>query len=121
MAKPKIGEFYSNPLSADVGARDAFHSPCILCQAETKMSPGESIQVSYSGKIADREGDHSKRMAIVDPFLTEDVPAGGVFWAFIVPGKVNNLTHSFDIEGVISVEEAMNEYYTENDTCRGCY
>ena len=58
---------------------------------------------------------------IVDPFL-ESVPyyGNGYFWMFLLPGKVANLRHHFDVTGV-DVDNLEAEKDLEGDACRGCY
>lgn len=92
----KPGNFLT---AEDVGKRDSFHAACVATYSSGLLQPGDSIILS-NGWGGPSKCDRDKRNAIVDPFLIHSVPAGTPFWAFVLPEKVKQLTHHFEVEGV---------------------
>lgn len=104
-----------------LGQRDAVHAPCVLGETLVELQPGESVCFPdrYSPVVVACDGN--SRHGVVDPFLTTSVKPGDQFWVLLNPESVSNLSHSFVVEFLESVDNGLFE--TDDDReCRsmGC-
>lgn len=68
--------------------RDAIHVAVVSAVAERVLLPGQHVGIE-NGKAS----SWPKPIGVVDPYLTEAVPAGGRFWLFIYPRQITGLRH----------------------------
>lgn len=87
---PRIGELI---VELDTEC-DAIHIAIAPCTAETVLLPGRRIAVTNG--IARNITADRQTVAVVDPYLTEPVPAGARFWAFLLPNTVTGLRHNWN-------------------------
>ena len=112
----------------DLGTRDAFHVPAILCRSKEQLTAGMSVRFKDKNQpIVTYAGDEA-RDGIVDPFIPTHATPGDSFWVFIDPSLVDKFQHAFDIKGFPTLaelkekeaQERADELYAD-DGCRGCY
>jgi len=145
MSAPKISETTTD--RDLLGRRDAFHVPGVLVVCESPIEPGSHVRFINTSFRVVEVTDKSDCDAIVDPFLRSVVPARTLFWVFLIPGMVQNLTHTFVIQKQqdqilpparrivlanmqISVSNSKipevvvgssDEEVEDDDGCKGCY
>lgn len=96
------GQTYS-PSIATAGRKDAFHVACVLCAIHPKtqyvLDAGDCVRIE-DGKYALHEfPDGTMHDGVVDPFLDHTIyrDSRELFWVFLLPDRVKNLTHTFEI------------------------
>lgn len=89
MNVPNVGQIVTDPSAA----RDAIHVAVIPMKAGCFLKPGEHVEIrrnSYGEILPVAPG---KGVGVVDPYLTEDVRPGQMFWLFLYPNTVTSLRH----------------------------
>ena len=146
MPAPKISEFTTD--QSLLGRRDAFHVPGVLVSSNETVWPGDRISFVDSTCSSVRRSDAlEERQGIADPFLTNPLLPGQLFWVFIAPELTSNLVHKFDIllasafiekteekeETKLFIDVAeleqeedvdsndVDDEEDEDDSCKGCY
>lgn len=72
--------------------RDAIHIAVVPLVAGEKLNPGESFKNRNGAAMA----IHCRyRDGVVDPFLQAPLEKGDRFWAFLNPGSITSLRHSW--------------------------
>lgn len=109
--------------AVELGQRDAFHVPAIQVFSEDEVSPGDCVVFSSYDEVY--LGKKESCQAIVDPFLNGTIKPGMRFWAWLMPGLVDNLIHSFSAKGVPEKPVPQSKPYVpdpyeEEDECSGC-
>lgn len=152
MSAPKVGETTTD--QSLLGRKDAFHVPGILVKSTYSIGPGtrvrftdetltevvplykEDFYVNFENE--DGEEDETEislpAQAVSDPFAY----GGGkdregnfkLFWVFPMPGTVNNLVHTYEVEfkdlkkltekELELIQEAADEE-SAYESCKGCY
>ncbi len=107
MAESRLGK-----LTTDTG-RDAEHVAIIGVVAGELLKPGQHISITP----AMRAVSNGHKIAIVDPFLTEDIQAGQSCYAVMYPGTVSNLHHAWTHDLVKNEDTELDYGY---DECRNC-
>ena len=79
------------------------------------MNPGQRCEPLENGNNTFYK--NGTIIGIVDPFLTEPVFQGDVFYMFMLPGEVNEVTHNWTHK----VLEPVDDYTDESDECKYCY
>lgn len=89
--------------------RDAIHVAVAPYKASEMLRPGQRVGIISEGVA----GPCTDVMGIVDPYLTDVVPKGQLFWLCLLPGLVSGMRHHWVVEGIsnglvdgISKEEA---------------
>jgi len=106
--------------------RDAIHVPVIpaICGYGEKLQPGQLVEIDGSeSQVYHTVIPYSylhKAVGIVDPFLENPVTQGDMFWVLIIPGKVKNLTHSWEHADLpeLNKKDEDDDYY---NSCKGCW
>lgn len=91
MNDPSIGKLIEG--AAD---RDAIHVAIHPAICKNQVRPGTSVaieKVDRQGLAVVYPSIFGDRVGIVDPFLTETVPADTPFWLFLLPKTVTSLRH----------------------------
>lgn len=70
--------------------RDAIHLAVLPVEAAEKLNAGDHINVKNGMALRARE---SEALGIVDPFLTEMIFPGQMFWMVIKPRTITSLRH----------------------------
>ena len=89
------------PESTREGKRDAIHIPVLTAKAGCTLFAGQ-IAMYANGLAYSKDNPNTpknidvKEIGVVDPFLTEMVPQGKMFWVFLYPGTVTDLTHAWE-------------------------
>lgn len=104
-------------LTAESQGRDAIHVAVIPMKASETLKPGQRVARLGEGLA----GPGDVIVGIVDPFLTEDVPAGEVFWLCLLPNTVTGMRHhwnhpSFSTRDSSSSEEWLRDYAARVNT-----
>jgi len=94
--------------------RDAIHVAIIPMKASEALNPGQRV-ARLGDELAGPATTDRPVVGIVDPFLTEDVPAGEVFWLCLLPNTVTGMRHhwnhpAFSPRDSSSSEEWLREY-----------
>lgn len=100
-------------LITDDPKKDAVHVAIAPATAEGPLNPGAHVFVA-NGYASLPEG-RQKAVGIVDPFLTEPVKEGEVFWVFVYPNTVKDLRHEWSHPAF--PDDGDDAGY---DGCRGC-
>lgn len=69
--------------------RDAIHVAVIPMVASEMLRPGQRVGVIADGAA----GPSADVVGIVDPYLTDVVPKGELFWLCLLPGTVTGMRH----------------------------
>jgi len=94
-------------LITDSQERDAIHVAVAPVVAFGKLYPGNHIGfVKNDNRTVGATA--SKKIGIVDPFLTEPVDKGEQFWMFLYPNTITSLRHDW-----------IHPEFREEDTARG--
>lgn len=72
--------------------RDAIHVAVAPVIAGERLTPGCKVG-KHEGLWLDWTGVKSPCTGIVDPFLSQPVERGELFWLFLLPGTVTSLRH----------------------------
>lgn len=91
--------------------RDAVHVAVYPMVAKQALVPGQ--KVNGYGFAADGDA-----IGCVDPFLSEPLLSGDMFWCLMIPGTVQNLRHVWDHADLEDETKPEEDY---DDSCRGCY
>lgn len=90
--------------------RDAIHVAVVPMVAAYPLRPGQQVRLIDGGA-----GPATDIVGVVDPYLTDVVPKGGMFWLCLLPNTVTDMRHhwthpAFDhaenIVGLPSKEES---------------
>lgn len=73
--------------------RDAIHLAVEQVEAGENLKPGDHIGFGEDGKVYKNRRRAGKALGIVDPFLTEVVLPGELFWLVVYPRQVTSLRH----------------------------
>jgi len=119
----KIGQTYNYGL----GRRDAFHFAVVLVHwvGEGKPTPGMDVVFADEDCTTVKAAKGKKdRHAVIDPYL-EKIPVGKFFFVILRPDITKDLTHNFNLtleplEDRHQEDEDDDEFYEEDDGCRGC-
>jgi hypothetical protein len=76
----------------DSGKRDAIHLAVEAIYAGETLYPGQQIGITKGLAYASA----SKKLGIVDPFLTAPVFAGSRFWLIVFPRQITSLRHVWE-------------------------
>lgn len=87
------------------GVRDAIHCPIISVIAKVPMAPGEPLRILETGHA--ERCDIYLSVGIVDPWLKRPVETGDRFWAWIRPGSISSLSHTWQHKAIPSVKEVI--------------
>lgn len=80
-----------------LGRKDAFHAPCVLVSSDQYIDRGDRLKFVGPNKVV---RDWENPQGVADPFLsTILIVPGEVFWMFLLPDQVEDLTHQFSIKG----------------------
>jgi hypothetical protein len=86
--------------------RDAIHLAVEPVYASRKLSPNQDIGVEIrKGKLFGVVGDDVALVGKVDPFLTEDVYPGEMFWLVVYPRQIKSLRHVWEHPAFPNSEE----------------
>lgn len=94
--------------------RDAIHVAVVPMKASEMLRPGQRV-----GIIADGiSGPATDAVGIVDPYLTDVVPKGAMFWLCLLPNTVSGMRHHwshplFDAAIVVDEKSASVAWLTE--------
>lgn len=80
----------------EAGYKDAIHVAIVALRAAKKLEPGEHITLNDNGEAIPTSSD--KSFGIVDPFLTDNVMRGKLFYGVLNPDEVPNVRHHWDHE-----------------------
>ena len=83
------------PPGTQVGKRDAIHIPVLAAKAGNTLFANQAV-IYQDGTAYSPDNTDATPIGIVDPFLTEMVPQGKMFWVFLYPGTVTDLTHAWE-------------------------
>jgi hypothetical protein len=88
MNEAKLGQLIDS-----TAGRDAIHVAIAPVEAGEGLRPGERVGVAVIGDrfIASRNAE--PKLGIIDPFLTETVPAGKRCYICLFPGTITGLRH----------------------------
>ncbi len=86
---PQLGKLIERDASA---RRDAIHIAVAPLLADEELRPGQRIGLWRNGTVL-LATSRAPHVAIVDPFLTENVPRGAQFYACLIPYTVTSLRH----------------------------
>lgn len=83
-----------------VDLRECVHCPVMVVTSDSEVIPGEHV------KFIDNDCENrvlpwfcvEESHGIADPFLRSYIPPNTPFLMFLLPGKVKNIHHEFDIE-----------------------
>jgi hypothetical protein len=119
MKGTQVGEL-TDYSSTDVGRRDAFHVPGMLCMViNGDVNPGDKVRFVDDG-LVELAGDGESH-GVVDPFIKmRGIGGRRLFWVFIDPAYVDNLSHQFDIN-IDAVTKSATSSDDGYDECAGCY
>lgn len=118
---PKVGK--TTDARELAGRRDVFHVPGVLVYSHTAVLPGDPVRFTDDKMDCVYHCDVDDKHAVVDPFLN----SGGanpveLFWVFLIPDLVTNLTHHFDLDPSLTANiQDMTEDDDDSDDCVGCY
>lgn len=91
------GSIYQD--SGNLGKRDAFHVPAILCSSSVQLKPGDKVRFVTKNEVVKANNQHYHGYA--DIFIKEDViEAGSEFYVFMKPDTVTEVRHTFTVEGL---------------------
>jgi hypothetical protein len=96
--------------------RDAIHVPVAPVVAAEDLEPGCHVALNAEGR-AFVPWDGRPTIGVVDPFLTETVYSGGLFWLLLPPGTVQAVRHEWTHPSVRDNEAML---HVEDDYCRSC-
>ena len=75
--------------------RDAVHIAIVAVQATCNLYAGLPVAINSKGQ-AYHVNNRSDAVGIIDPFLQDEVKAGGWFWLCMFPKTVVNLRHDWE-------------------------
>lgn len=116
-----------------LGRRDAFHVPGVLVTSSGYVSASDPVLFTDSSCKEVIVATFSRKDAVVDPFVSGILDPGTLFWVFITPERVSNLTHHFEISPIVGASETIftgedsedwrnRECYEDEDyECKDCY
>jgi hypothetical protein len=90
------------------GIRDAHHVASALATSWEALLPGESV--GFLDATTVRKAAREMRHGIVDPFLSDPVGPGVVFWVLVDPKHVTEIRHAFEIAGVTGAAQYEADY-----------
>lgn len=85
--QPKLGQIIEGQ-----AYRDAIHVCIAPVVAAEDLKPGTRVGLTYGNRAISTK-EHA--IGIVDPFLTESVKEGQMFYLLLFPGTVTSLRHSW--------------------------
>ena len=96
-AKPVPGSKVTD--QSALGRRDAFHVPAVVVKSDRVVSQGYPVKFTGPSQVipvvAKEEGN-----GFVDPWIEGYINPGELFWVFVDPKLVGDLTHHFTVAGV---------------------
>ena len=95
MTKLELGQ--TSTETSLLGLRDAFHSPCVAVRCNDPIRPGQKVSFTNEDRTWVESACGQGYDAIADPFIATPMVGYGIFWVFLRPGLVKNLTHNFAI------------------------
>lgn len=103
------------------GERDAIHIAVEPCEAGEDLYPAQHIGLIDG--IATTKA--TKKLGIVDPFITGHVPKGKLFWLLVYPRQITSLRHvwehpdfedaNMETDKKIASEEWLRDFCLSND------
>lgn len=92
--------------SGNIGKRDAFHIPAILCVSKENIRPGDMVKfVSNSEVVRASKEDYQ---GFADFFITGLIQPLSEFYVFLKPDTVTDVRHTFTVEG-LPEEDSQNQ------------
>lgn len=85
--EPEIGKLITGE-----AFRDAIHIAVVPLKAFRSLNPGEHVGLTENGE-ADNLSE--SLVGIVDPYLPNRVPRGGMFYLFLYPKSITSLRHEW--------------------------